>query len=110
MTSRKTLSLRHRERPSVLLDRHREEIRAIVERHRGTNPRVFGSVARGEDKRTSDLDLLIDHRPDSVMSLLDLSAIHCEVEDLLGVPVQVLTPASLAAHIRAAAEREARSI
>jgi len=94
----------------VLLDRHREEIRAIVERHKGANPRVFGSVARGEDRRTSDLDLLIDHRPGSVMSLFDLSAIHCEVEDLLGVPVQVLTPASLAANVRAVAEREARSI
>lgn len=110
MKSRKTLSLRHRERPSVLLDRHREEVHAIVERHKGTNPRVFGSVARGEDGRTSDLDLLVDHRPGSVMSLFDLSAIHCEVEDLLGVPVQVLTPASLAANVRAVAEREARAI
>lgn len=44
------------------------------------------------------------------MSLFDLSAIHCEIEDLLGVPVQVLTPASLAPNIRAVAEREARAL
>jgi predicted nucleotidyltransferase len=44
------------------------------------------------------------------MSLFDLSAIHCEIEDLLGVPVQVLTPASLAPNIRTVAEREARAL
>lgn len=42
---------------------HRDEIRAIVEANRATNPRVFGSVARGEDTPHSDLDLLVDPRP-----------------------------------------------
>jgi len=93
-----------------MFEHHRGEIRAIVERHKGSNPRVFGSVARGDDRPGSDLDLLVDHRPGSVMSLFDLSAIHCEIEDLLGVPVQVLTPASLAPNIQTVAEREARAL
>ncbi|MDX3911282.1 MAG: nucleotidyltransferase family protein [Sphingobium sp.] len=111
MAKAKTLTIRsRRERPSVLFDRHRSEIRAIVERHKGSNPRVFGSVARGDDKPGSDLDLLVDHKPGNIMSLFDLSAINCEIEDLLGLPVQVLTPASLAPNIRVVAEREARTV
>lgn len=111
MTTRDPLPPRQRlERPSVLFDRHRSEIRAIVERHKGCNPRIFGSAARGDDGPGSDLDLLVDHRPGGVMSLFDLSAIHCEIEDLLGAPVQVLTPASLAPTVLATAEREARAV
>lgn len=96
--------------PSAAFGRHRQAIRDIVARHNGVNPRIFGSVARGDDTRTSDLDLLVDHRPDGVMSLLDLSAARGELEDLLGVPVQVMTPASLAPKILARAELEAVAV
>ena len=41
-------------RPSERLNAHREAIRAIVAAHRASNPRVFGSVARGEDTEESD--------------------------------------------------------
>ena len=91
-------------------ERHRREIRDIVARHKGANPRVFGSVARGEDTPASDLDLLVDHRPGGVMSLLDLSAMDAELEDVLGVPVQVMTPASLAPKVRARAELKAVAV
>jgi predicted nucleotidyltransferase len=97
-------------RPSAALAPCRQQVRDIVARHKGANPRVFGSVARGEDTEQSDLDVLIDHRPGSVMSLFDLSAIRSEIEDLLGVTVQVMTPASLAAKIRIEAEREACAV
>lgn len=39
---------------------YRERIRAIVAHYGGVNPRVFGSVARGEDTEDSDLDILVD--------------------------------------------------
>lgn len=74
------------------------------------NARVFGSAARGEDTGDSDLDLLVDHPPGRILSLFDLSAINVEIEDILNVPVQVLTPASLAPHVLAAAERDARPL
>jgi uncharacterized protein len=96
--------------PSAAFQRHRQAIRDIVARHNGANPRVFGSVARGEDTPASDLDLLVDHRPGGVMSLMDLSAVHAELEDLLGVPVQVMTPASLAPKLLAHAELEAVAV
>jgi len=97
----------NRSHPSATVERHRQEIRDIVRRHNGLNPRIFGSVARGEDTEASDLDLLVDHGPERFMSLFDLAAIDVEIAGLLAVPVQVVTPASLPPKVRAAAERDA---
>ena len=47
-------------RPSIRLNENREAVRTAVERRRMTNPRVFGSVLRGEDREDSDLDLLVE--------------------------------------------------
>lgn len=73
---------------SALLDAHREEIRAIVEANRATNPRVFGSVARGENGPDSDLDLLVDGLPG--LTLLGLGRMIKQLEELLGVSVDVV--------------------
>jgi hypothetical protein len=80
-------------RPSEALDRHREDIRRIVSENRSSNPRVFGSVLRGDDAEGSDLDLLIDPSPDT--SLMDVARIQGRLEKLLGISVDVLTPLSL---------------
>lgn len=80
-------------RPSELLDTHRAAIRQVVAAHRARNPRVFGSVIHGEDTEQSDLDLLVD--PEEAMSLFDIGAIRCELRDLLGVTVDVVTPRAL---------------
>ena len=80
-------------RPSTALHTHRAAIRQIVRRHRARNPRVFGSASIGADTEASDLDLLVDPTPDT--TLLDLGAIRAELTDLLGVPVDVLTPGAL---------------
>ena len=47
-------------RPSEALPKHRETIRRLVAEAGMANPRVFGSVLRGEDKEDSDLDILVD--------------------------------------------------
>ena len=80
-------------RPSKALQIHREQIRSVVLAHRATNVRVFGSVVRGEDTDTSDLDLLIDPTPET--SLMDIGAIRFELKTLLGINVDILTPNSL---------------
>jgi uncharacterized protein len=76
-------------RPSVMLARQRERIRQIVAEHRGARPRVFGSVARGTDGVDSDIDLLVAFEPEA--DLLDAVAISLELEDLLGVHVDVVS-------------------
>jgi predicted nucleotidyltransferase len=80
-------------RPSQALRQHRDAIRRIVESHRAGNARVFGSVLSREDAEGSDLDLLVDPAPG--MSLFDIGAIQAEVSELLGIPVDVVTPRAL---------------
>lgn len=62
------------------------------------NARVFGSVAGNRDTEASDLDILVDQTPQT--TLLDLGAIQSELSRLMGVPVDVLTPAALPDDIR----------
>lgn len=92
-------------RPSVALNEHRAEIRQIVETNRAANPRVFGSVLRGEDTDDSDLDLLVDTMPNT--SLLDIGIIQDALVRLLGVNVDVLTPKGLPESFRAMVIAEA---
>ena len=92
-------------KPSQVLESHRADIRRIVESHRAGNARVFGSVVHGEDTEGSDLDILIDPTPDT--TLFDIGAIRHELLQLLGVPVDVLTPKALPEQFRAAVLAEA---
>lgn len=86
-------------KPSIALNAHREAIRTIVAGHRARNPRVFGSVVQGCDTDESDLDLLVDPTPET--TLFDIGAIRHELLELLGVPVDVLTPKALPETFRA---------
>ena len=95
-------------RPSIALQENRAAIRTVVERHRARNDRVFGSVLHGDDQEGSDLDILIDPTPDTTM--FDIGAIRHELLQLLGVPVDVLTPNALPESFRAQVIAEARPV
>ena len=83
----------------------REEILRLGERHGAHNLRVFGSVARGEAKESSDLDLLVTWEPGR--SLLDHSGLVQDLQDLLGIKVHVGTEKSLHWYVRDRILREA---
>lgn len=85
-------------KPSELLASRRSEICRMVEQNHARNPRVFGSVLHGGDTENSDLDLLVDPLPDT--TLLNLGALQVELEQLLGISVDVLTPGDLPAKFR----------
>lgn len=75
-------------RPSVRVAAHREAIRELVARHHASDPRVFGSVARGDDHPGSDIDLVVDFTEDA--SLLDEVGLRLALRDLLQVEVDVV--------------------
>jgi predicted nucleotidyltransferase len=92
-------------KPSDALQSNRAAIRRVVEAHRARNARVFGSVVRGLDTEGSDLDILIDPTPET--TLMDVAAIQVELEHLLGVTVDVLTPKALPEKFRSRVLSEA---
>jgi predicted nucleotidyltransferase len=76
-------------RPSEALALHRDDVLRILDAAGVRNPRVFGSVARGEDTEDSDLDLWIEAPPG--FTLFDLGGLINDLQVLLGVPVDVGT-------------------
>jgi len=95
-------------KPSEALALNRAKILDIVVAHRATHPRVFGSVLHGKDTNQSDLDLLVDPLPGA--TLFDLGGIQVDLEDLLGIRVDVLTPGDLPAKFRRQVLREAQPL
>ena len=95
-------------RPSQALCQHREAVCLATARYRVANPRVFGSALRGDDSDGSDLDLLVDTLPGT--TLLDLGGLQDELQELLGVSVDVLTLKDLPIKFRDAVNQEARPI
>lgn len=96
-------------RPSEALEKNRQAIREATKRFNAANPRVFGSVARGEDRPDSDLDILVDDLPGS--TLFTLGGLQSALEDLLqGVPVNLFTPGDLPPEIRSRVLAEARPV
>ncbi|MCA1703197.1 MAG: helix-turn-helix domain-containing protein [Actinobacteria bacterium] len=88
-----------------VLRRHRSAVCSVAARHGGTNVRVFGSVARGDDEQNSDIDLVVDLPVTT--SLLDLNALRRELTELLDTPVDVVPARSLRPEIAVTVEQEA---
>lgn len=82
---------------TIAIPEVREDIRRIATAHGADNVRVFGSTGRGE-QGASDLDLLVDMAEDR--SLFDLIALSNDLEESLGVEVDVVTEASVSPYMR----------
>jgi len=86
------------------LRRRRVGILGVARRRRAHRIAVFGSVARGEARPGSDLDLLVEFEPGA--SLIDHIGLSQDLEKLLGLEVDVVARGSLKPrddHIRAEA-------
>ena len=83
-------------------------MRAIAVRHRVRNIRVFGSVLQGEDVEGSDLDVLVDTTVET--TLMDIAALQVDLEKLLGISVDVLTPNALPEKFRTQVLRDALAV
>jgi hypothetical protein len=82
----------------TLVEAHRAEIKAIVARHHGRSVAIFGSVARGDERPGSDIDFLVELDPDA--RPIEILSIGVELEEALGVKVDVGTLASLRPRLR----------
>lgn len=80
-------------RPSQALAEHRQRILALAARRGAGSVRVFGSTAKGVDREGSDLDLLVDLPPGT--SLLQVVGLQLDLEDALGLKVDLCTEREL---------------
>jgi hypothetical protein len=71
----------------------RDKIYPILQRYDITKAAIFGSFVRGESKKGSDIDILVEFKGEK--SLLDLAGLKIELEELLKMEVDVLTYNSL---------------
>ena len=95
-------------KPSIAIDQKRSAVREAATRFRAANPRVFGSVLHGNDLDGSDLDLLVDALPGA--TLFDLGGLQIVLEEILGVPVDLLTPDDIPLKFRDQVLAEARAV
>ena len=88
-----------------LVRQHRDRILDAANRRGARNLRLFGSVARGDFRADSDVDILVEMDPGR--SLLDMCGLSLDLEHILGRKVDVFTEDSLKDRIRIRAVREA---
>ena len=100
--------LRSTSRLGTLVLEHRDALLAISARHHAKNVRVFGSVVRGDDSPSSDVDFLVEFDEDA--HPLDILALGCDLEEELGVSVDVCTPKGLRSFVRDEVVAEAVSL
>jgi hypothetical protein len=78
-----------------LVAQHKQEIEALCQKHGVLSLALFGSAARGDLQSDSDVDLLIEFKPDASVGLFELQDIQSEFEIIFGRPVDLAGAAVL---------------
>ena len=79
-------------------------IQPIAEKYELKAVYLFGSYARGTATDHSDIDLLIDTSGTEIKSLLQLSAVFCDLEEALRKPIDLTTVSALEQRAQMASE------
>jgi len=87
------------------IQQRRDEILEVARRYGAHDMRIFGSVARGDQREDSDLDLVVRFEPDR--SLFDHGGLICDLEELLDVKVDVVSEGGMREQFRLYIEKEA---
>jgi len=94
----------------ALLVQNNAGLEALLAKYGATNPRVFGSVARGDAHEGSDLDLLVDLTPHHGNELIRVAGLSEELSELLGLRVDVVSPDLLRREVSATALADAVAV
>lgn len=81
-----------------LIENKKKDIQKLAEQHGVRRLRIFGSVARGDSRPDSDVDFLVLFDEDR--SLLDQASLLVDLQDLLGVKVDVVSEAGINPRMR----------
>ena len=92
-------------KPSQIFNTRKDIIRDLVKKNNLTNPRVFGSVAKGNDTYKSDLDLVVDIPPG--VSICNVDDPGIDLEEKFGIKVDVLATEYLSGHMNRKIEETA---
>ena len=95
-------------RPSEALATRRDQVIRIAAARGARSVRVFGSVVKGLDREGSDLDLLVDLPPGT--SLVHIVGLQLDIEDALGVKVDLCTERELHPALKERILAEARPL
>jgi predicted nucleotidyltransferase len=107
-TKRPTRQPAPRRNAPLSLSEARQIIRLASQQHGAKNVRIFGSFARGTQRRTSDIDLLVVM--EEGRTLLDIIALEQSLTKRLGRRIDILTERSLSPHLRDRILSEARPL
>lgn len=89
------------------LDRQESRVAQLLGQYGATNPRLFGSVARGDAREDSDVDLLVDLAPGAGNEMLRVAGLAEELSGLVGVRVDVVAATLLRDEVSATALKDA---
>jgi predicted nucleotidyltransferase len=83
----------------------RDEILRLAEQYGASNVRIFGSVARGEARPDSDVDIVVDFPPKK--SIFELVGLWLDLKELIGAEVSLVTDDALDGKFKSNVERDA---
>ncbi len=88
--------------------KHKNKIMELAKKYHAQNLKIFGSVARGEEGKDSDIDILVDF--DKEASLLDEVGLELDLQDLLGTKVDLISSRAVRSEFRNFIFSEAREL
>jgi len=90
------------------MDEKISKLTTILKKHGAKSIKIFGSYARNEARPGSDLDVIVAFNKNK--SLLDLVGIEQELEDALGMKIDLLTRDSISPYLIEDIERECKLV
>ena len=85
----------------------RKKLKRLAKKHGIVRMSVFGSHARGEARKGSDLDLLVKFKSTRKLSLFGFAGVQIDFEDQLHIPVDLVMEGTLYPRIKPYVEKEA---